>query len=479
MGPRARGRSTTSAVPGAAAFARRGALKAGNARLLPEDFVADAVFHERRCTLTLARADGTARSPVLLDESGCHVSGAAAGRPLRIVLDDPGAVALRGTAGSLAEALLDPSAVTGEGLHERIARIAGFLPSLFEKWEKEALASGSDRGAAVAGVRMEVRISLGVITAAHSRGEAPFIAARDAREALEGRVAVTLRHQGRAITVEETRWADAGAQTGPFDAWGGAAAAAVLRGADLLEAVPPPAMESPVLFVPAAAGLLLHEICGHLLEADLVAASASPFAALLGARVAASGVTLADDPRLPGGRVRLRVDDEGEETRSCVLIEAGILRGLLSDGSSSAATGGLSTGHARRESYRFAPLPRMTNLVMAAGPEDPADLRRGIPRGLLVERLGRGQVDPRRGEFRLEVESGRFIEDGTAGRPVAGAFLVGSCRDLLASIDGVGADVRLDSGAGSCIKDDQIVPVGAAAPTVRAARVRILPGVSP
>jgi predicted Zn-dependent protease len=62
---------------------------------------------------------------------------------------------------------------------------------------------------------------------------------------------------------------------------------------------------------------------------------------------------------------------------------------------------------------------------------------------------------------------------------VAGAFLVGSCRELLRSIDGVGSDGRIDLGAGSCIKDDQIVPVGQAAPTLRVAKVRVLPGVGP
>jgi TldD protein len=190
-------------------------------------------------------------------------------------------------------------------------------------------------------------------------------------------------------------------------------------------------------------------------------------------------VTLVDDPREASGRVRLLVDDEGRETRATVLIEAGVLRGFLADDATCAATHGVPTASARRESYRCASLPRMTNLVMAGGEQDPADLLKPIARGLLVERLGRGQVDPRRGEFRLEVESGRLIEGGRAGRPIAGAFLVGSCRELLRSIDGVGADVRTDPGAGACIKDDQIVPVGQAAPSLRVSKVRVLPGVGP
>jgi TldD protein len=196
----------------------------------------------------------------------------------------------------------------------------------------------------------------------------------------------------------------------------------------------------------------------------------------MGERVAPESVTLVDDPRLDGGRVHLRMDDEGVVPERRTLIDSGVLRGFLSDRRTSEATSGLSTGNARRESYRHPPLPRMTNLVLEACQEDPADLINRIPRGLWVERLGRGQVDPHRGLFRLEVQAGRLIEGGVPGRPIAGAFLVGSCAELLSSINGVGGDLRADADAGVCIKEDQIVPVGQAAPSVSVSQVAVLPG---
>jgi len=466
MAPRTRGR-TASAGPAT--------------ELVPSSFKADLLFHEKRSTLTLSRRDGVTHPPLLLEESGCRVSGAAGDRLFAVVLDEPGPAALRLAAGPLAEALAEPAAISESSARERASRWIDPVLAVFDRWTGDLSAGRAPEGTEIAGARMDATIVLARVAAARSRDGAPFIATRDLRASAEGRCAVTLRVGDRSLTIEASRWADplADPPSSVLPGWHDAAAEALRRGLDLLDAVPPPAMEAPALFGPAASGILLHEICGHLLEADLVVSGVSPFARLLGERVASDRLTLVDDPRMPGARVRCLMDDEGRETRAAVLIEAGVLRGFLSDDGTAAATAGLSAASARRESYRCASLPRMTNLSASGGDQDPSDLMKPIARGLLVERLGRGQVDPHRGEFRLEVEAGRLIESGRPGRPVAGAFLVGSCRDLLRSIDGVGSDARIDTGAGSCIKDDQIVPVGQAAPSLRVAKVRVLPGVGP
>jgi len=481
MGPRARGRSTSTSYPGGPLSARRAGSSPSLASDLPADFQVESLFHERRVTIRLSRRDGATRAPLHLAETGCRLSGTLDGRPFDAVLDDPDSGALRRSAGSLAAALAEPQTVTGAGLHERVHRLAPRILAVFDHWEREAAAACAERRIEIASTKMEATLARGVITAARARDGSPFLGARDERTVVEGRLTITIRSGARLIGVEVSRWADMAADSGSGapPGWEGAAAEAVARAADLLEAAPPPAMEAPVVFSPEAAGVLLHEICGHLLEGDLVALGASPFARRFGEKVAAETLTLLDHPRLPGGRVRLVVDDEGTETRANVLIESGILRGGLTDARTAALSGGVSSGNARRESYRFPALPRMTNLVVPAGSTHPDDLLKRVARGLYATRLGRGQVDPRRGEFRLEVEAGRHIEGGRMTRPVAGAILVGSCVELLSSIDAVGADARLDAGAGACIKEDQIVPVGQSTPSLRAARVRILPGVAP
>ncbi|MBI3449585.1 MAG: TldD/PmbA family protein [Acidobacteria bacterium] len=448
--------------------------------VVPDFFRVELLFHERRSTVHLSRRDGLARPALLLEETGCRASGIAGSRPFTAVLDDPSPGMLRRAAGDLADALAEPASIAEMSVRERTSLWIDPIRAIFDAWTEELAAGSARAGAEVIGAKLDATISLARVVVARPRDAAPFFAARDLRATVEGRCSVTLRRRERIVTVEASRWADgfADSAVAATAAWRDAAAECVARGVPRLEAVPPPAFEGPAVFGPEATGVLLHEICGHLLEADLVTAGVSPFARLAGEKIACDELTLLDDPTLAGGRVRFLMDDEGRQARATVLIEAGVLRGFLSDDATAAATGGESTSGSRRESYRFTSLPRMTNLVLAEGPRDPEELVAPIARGLLVDRLGRGQVDPRRGEFRLEVESGRLIEGGRAGRLVTRAFLVGGCRELLRSIDGVANDVRIDVGAGSCIKDDQIVPVGQAAPSLRVSKLKVLPGVA-
>lgn len=431
-------------------------------------FEPSRAYVERRATLSLVRISGRTSAPIVLEESGCRLSGAREGRSFERILDEDAA---SGIAGDLPRPPEPPPL--------DVPHWTSALGSVFDRWESELARAAAGTGIEVEAIRMDAAVSFTTMAAARIAGGRIAGAAGDGRSSLEGRLALTVRSAGRAVAAEVARWADPAAH-GPGgaapSAWDGAAAEALDRARAALTALPPPSMEAPALFTPPAAGVLLHEVCGHLLEGDLVAAGASPFAGLLGERVACGALRLRDEPLRPGGRVRLRWDDEGEPARDKALIESGILVSFLSDSRTARATAGRSTGNARRESYHHPALPRMTNLVLAPGEDDPGDILRRVSRGILVERLGRGQVDPRRGEFRLEVESGRLIEGGAAGRPVAAAYIVGSCLDLLRAVDGVGSDLVADAGAGACIKEDQIVPVGQAAPTVRVARVRIVPG---
>jgi len=302
-----------------------------------------------------------------------------------------------------------------------------------------------------------------------------------ARSHVEIRVVAVLDRDGRIVQGEAACWLPSPSDPdetalAPLE---GLFEEALRRASDRAEAITLQAMEAPAVFSPSAAGILIHEICGHLLEGDLIAARTSPFAGRIGERLAPGIVTILDDPLGREGRIHMNVDDEGEGTSVNVLFEEGCLTGYLTDRRTAALLGGVSSGNARRESYRQGALPRMSNLVMAAGEVDPAELPRGIQRGIFVERLGRGQVDPRLGRFRLEIESGRLIEGGRLSHPVAGGWLAGSCLELLAGIEGVGSDAEVDRGAGLCIKEDQIVPVGQTFPSLRVARLKIHPGVAP
>ncbi len=127
--------------------------------------------------------------------------------------------------------------------------------------------------------------------------------------------------------------------------------------------------------------------------------------------------------------------------------------------------GALSTGHGRRQSYKFWPIPSMSNTFIAAGTGDPDDLLRSVDKGFFVKKMGGGQVNTVTGEFVFEVSEGYLIEKGNIGEPVRGATLIGNGPEILNSIDLVGND--LGFAIGTCGKDAQGVPVSDAMPTIR------------
>ena len=233
-----------------------------------------------------------------------------------------------------------------------------------------------------------------------------------------------------------------------------------------LESVAAPAGEMPVVLGPGWPGILLHEAVGHGLEGDFNRKKTSAFSGLLGARVAAPGVTVVDDGTLDRRRGSLTVDDEGTPTGRTVLIEDGILRGYLQDRLNARLMGMEPTGNGRRESFAHAPLPRMTNTFMPAGDAAPEDILRRVKRGVYARSFGGGQVDITSGKFVFSASEAYLIEDGKATAPLKGASLIGNGPDVLTRVAAVGDDFALDPGVGTCGKDGQGVPVGVGLPTL-------------
>lgn len=300
--------------------------------------------------------------------------------------------------------------------------------------------------------------------------------ARDTRSFID----LTMTARGRSRTLREIRSAstleDLARVMGRETLAGHPAARLASRLAHEEESILPPPGLMPVIFASPSGGFLLHEVCGHLLEADHVLRGASPFAGARGRAVASSLLTLADDGSIPGMRGSTLFDDEGVAARRTPLIMEGVLVGYLSDRMTSLATDGFSTGNGRRQSYRDAPMPRMTNLVIEPRSGTCDEIMARTPSGLLVTRLGRGRVEPATGHFVLAVEEGFLIERGRRGRMVSGAVLRGAAAGLLHAIDAVGADAAADTGAPVCVKEDQALPFGILQPTLRVAAMMVSDG---
>ncbi len=233
-----------------------------------------------------------------------------------------------------------------------------------------------------------------------------------------------------------------------------------------LDARAAPAGNLPVVLAAGDAGIWLHEAVGHGLEADFIRKRTSNYSGRSGV-VASALVTLIDDPGVPGGRGSIAVDDEGVVPGPHLLIERGILRGSLHDRLSAAAAGLPPGGSGRRQSFRDAPLPRMTNTWMAAGDEDPADILRSVKLGVYAARFSGGQVNIAAGDFVFALTEGYLIEDGRLTAPLRGVNLIGNGPAALAAVSMVGHDLQMSEGTWTCTKDGQNVPVGVGMPTVK------------
>ncbi len=236
------------------------------------------------------------------------------------------------------------------------------------------------------------------------------------------------------------------------------------RAVRALHAAKLPGGRMPVVLSSEAGGTMVHEAVGHGLEADLARRGMSIYKEKLGERIGSPLVSIADDATVPGKRGSYGIDDEGTSGQRTLLVDAGILKGFLHDRLSAMKDGVAPTGNGRRESYRHKPIPRMTNTILLPGDTAPGEILSGVDRGLLVVKMGGGQVNTVTGDFMFEVAEGYRIEGGKRGEPVRGATITGNGPDVLSMIDRVGSD--LGFGIGTCGKDGQGVPVGDAQPTL-------------
>jgi TldD protein len=249
------------------------------------------------------------------------------------------------------------------------------------------------------------------------------------------------------------------------------------RAVKRLSAPPAPVGEMPVIIAAEAGGTLIHEAIGHPLEADAVQKDVSPvYKGAIGKVVGHEKVSVMEDPTMPGQRGFYAFDDEGIAAQRVVLVDHGVLKTYLYDRQTARNDGVASNGHGRRESFRHRPIPRMANTFVASGPDDPKMILQSIQNGLLVTKMGGGQVEPATGDFVFEVEEGFQIVNGKVAHLVRSANLLGNGPDVLKAIDLVGSDIGWS--VGTCGKDGQGAPVSDGLPTLRVPKGVVVGGIS-
>ena len=241
---------------------------------------------------------------------------------------------------------------------------------------------------------------------------------------------------------------------------------AAVRGLDArFEASRPKGGKMSVVMGAGASGILLHEAMGHAFEADFNRKGISIFADKMGQRICPENITIVDDATIPGNRGALNYDDEGVPGQHTVMVERGVLTSYLHDRISAAHYGVTPTGNGRRESFRYAPIPRMRATYMDPGDADPSDIIASVKKGIYVDEFANGQVKIGEGDFTFYVKAGFLIEDGHLTAPVKDINIIGNGPAALRDLVAVGNDLEITPLTWVCGKE-QSVPVSCGIPTV-------------
>lgn len=239
------------------------------------------------------------------------------------------------------------------------------------------------------------------------------------------------------------------------------------------EAAPPDPWDGPVVLGPSTAAVLLHEAVAHALEADTLALSGHPEAAV-GVELGSEHLHIFDDPTSAPEGVRRKADDEGCPTGRRCLVRAGVVEQPLCDGFWARRSDVLRAGAGRRAHRHVPPGPRSSHLELMPGEASREDLMGQAEGGLYLPEAERGALDPRSGEFQLTFPYGFRIEDQAPGAPVGRCQMRLHVSEVLRGVRAVGREA-VSAGAGWCAKGGMKLPVWATSPPLLLSGVVIRP----
>lgn len=204
----------------------------------------------------------------------------------------------------------------------------------------------------------------------------------------------------------------------------------------------------PAILENSASAELLEVLIPSFLASQVVKGK-SMLAGKTGKAIASGNVRIADDPLDPAGSGAAAFDGEGTPSRPNVLVEAGVLKGFLSDSFWGRKVGMGSTGSCRRPGPKAPPAAGISNLLISPGDRTPEEMRKGMGAGiLLTEFLGIHTADPVSGDFSVGAAGIRF-EGGEEKEPVRGFAVSGNVLSLLSRVAETGSDFRWFGNVGS------------------------------
>jgi TldD protein len=213
------------------------------------------------------------------------------------------------------------------------------------------------------------------------------------------------------------------------------------RAINQLEAKTPKGGSKTVVLGPNVVGVFVHEAFGHLAEADL-ALSGGVLMNNMGKKIASDVVTFYDDGTVDGAFGSFKYDDEGVPTQKTLLINDGVVAGLLHNRETAEKFNAEPTGNARAEDFRVEPIIRMRNTYMAPRDHTFEELLEGVSSGYYFKsfRGGQANID---GTFQVGIQEGCEIVNGEVGDPVRDASISGNTLQTLFKVEAVGKNFEL------------------------------------
>jgi PmbA protein len=196
--------------------------------------------------------------------------------------------------------------------------------------------------------------------------------------------------------------------------------------------------EVPVVFDPEMAASLLRHLAGAVSGSALYRKT-SFLLGKLGEKIAAAGVWVDDDARIPSAPGSKPFDGEGLPTRLTPVVADGVLTNYLLDTYSARKLGLCSTGNASR-SFADAPTASPSNFFLRPGTTSPEEIIRSVRSGLYVTELSGFGVNPVTGDYSRGAV-GLWIENGALVYPVEEITIAGNLLDMFQNIEVIGNDL--------------------------------------
>ena len=204
----------------------------------------------------------------------------------------------------------------------------------------------------------------------------------------------------------------------------------------------------PVVFSPGAMASLLG-VYSSIFSSEAAQKGLSKLSGREGEQVAASCVTIVDDPFHKDNPMPMNFDAEGSPTHCKNVVENGVFKTLLYNLKTAAVAGKKTTGNASKAGYDASVGVRPFTMYLAGGELTEEEVFAKAGEGVYITDLNglHAGANPISGDFSLQ-SAGFMIKDGKKAEYVKSFTVAGNFYDLLKNIDCVASNVELPRAMG-------------------------------